>query len=100
MSETIDLTLKKSLKGTWPQAIISFFGPIVLILIIRWAIFEPYVIPSGSMIPNLLIHDHILVQKFAFGLRLPFSDKWLLHWADPKPGDIVVFRFPNNPEVF
>lgn len=91
---------KKSLKGTWPRALLSFFGPIALILAIRWAVIEPYVIPSGSMIPNLLIHDHIAVQKFSFGLRLPFSDRWLVRWADPHRGDIVVFRFPENPEVF
>lgn len=71
-----------------------------MILILRWAILEPYVIPSGSMIPNLLIHDHVFVQKFSFGLRMPFSDRWLIRWGEPKRGDIVVFRYPENPEVF
>lgn len=89
-----------NLKGTWPQALVSFFSPIILILALRWAVLEPYVIPSGSMIPNLLIHDHIFVKKFAFGVRWPFSDQWLVHWADPQPGDVVVFRYPENPELF
>lgn len=92
--------MKTSLKGTWPQALISFFAPILLILAMRWAVIEPYVIPSGSMIPNLMVHDHVFVKKFSFGVRLPFSDQWLFHWSDPQPGDIVVFRYPGNPSVF
>lgn len=91
---------KRSLKGTWPQALLSFFIPILLILSVRWALFEPYVIPSGSMIPNLLIHDHILVSKWSYGLRWPFSDSWIVRWSEPKRGDIVVFRYPQNPELF
>lgn len=90
----------KNMKGTWPQAIGSFLLPIVLILGIRWALIEPYVIPSGSMIPNLLVHDHIFVDKFSYGLRWPFSDRWLVRWGAPKRGDIIVFRYPENPEVF
>ena len=67
---------------------------------IRWAVLEPYVIPSGSMIPNLLIHDHVAVEKFAFGVHVPFSEAWLIRWGAPQPGDTVVFRYPENPEVF
>lgn len=91
---------KKSLKGTWDQAILTFLFPIVLVLSVRWALIEPFVIPSGSMIPNLLIHDHILVQKFAYGLRWPFADRWMLTWSSPQRGDIVVFKYPENPEVY
>ncbi|WP_413585155.1 signal peptidase I [Bdellovibrio sp. HCB274] len=90
----------KNLKGTWNQAILTFLFPILLVLGVRWAILEPFVIPSGSMIPNLLIHDHILVKKFAYGLHLPFSDKWLMQWSPPKRGDIVVFKYPENPDVY
>lgn len=74
--------------------------PIVLLLSLRWALIEPYVIPSGSMIPNLLIHDHVMVGKSSFGLRVPFSDQWLLRWSSPRRGDVIVFRFPENPTVF
>lgn len=90
----------RSLKGTWNQAILTFLFPIVLVMSLRWALVEPFVIPSGSMIPNLLIHDHILVQKFAYGLHVPFSNKWLIKWALPQHGDIVVFKYPENPEVY
>lgn len=70
-----------SLKGTWKQALVTFFSPLLLFLIVRWAVIEPFVIPSESMVPNLLIHDHILVFKSSFGLKLPFSDKWLANWG-------------------
>ena len=87
-------------RGTWPRALFSLFCSVSIILLIRWALFEPYVIPSGSMLPTLLIHDHILVNKFAYGLRLPFTQKWLLQWASPKRGDVIVFRSVENPDIF
>lgn len=88
------------LRGTWPQALITFFTPIFLIFGLRWAILEPYVIPSGSMIPTLLIHDHILANKLAYGLHVPFSSAWVLQWGKPQKGEVVVFRFPETPDVF
>lgn len=90
----------KNLKGTWDQAILTFLFPIFLVLTVRWALIEPFVIPSGSMIPNLLIHDHILVKKFSYGVHWPFSEKWLVQWTSPQRGDVVVFRYPENPEVY
>jgi len=70
----------------------SFFGAILAILAFRWLLFEPFVIPSGSMIPTLLVHDHILVSKSAYGVRLPFTKWWIWEFGDPKRGDIVVFK--------
>lgn len=93
-------TPARSLKGTWPQAIRAFLLPLVLILAARWALMEPYVIPSGSMIPNLLVNDHLFVKKFSLGLRLPFTDRWLLRWREPEAGEILVFRYPRDPSVF
>jgi len=91
---------KKSLKGTWPQAIGTFLLPLLVVFGIRWSIIEPFVIPSGSMIPNLLIHDHILVKKFSLGLKVPFSDFWLARWRNPQRGEVLVFRHPENRDVF
>lgn len=89
-----------SKKGTWPQAIGTFLLPILLIMTIRWSLIEPFVIPSGSMIPSLLIHDHILVKKFDFGLKWPFTKSWIWMWDRPDRGQIVVFRYPENDQVF
>lgn len=52
------------------------------------------------MIPTLLVHDHILVKKWAYGIKIPFADQWIVRWSMPKRGDIVVFKFPENPEVY
>jgi len=92
--------MMKSLKGTWRQAISSILFPVLLILSIRWIFFEPFVIPSGSMIPNLLVHDHILASKYQFGIRIPFTSTWLFKWGQPDRGDIIVFRYPENPDVY
>lgn len=92
--------MSTSKKTTWKRALLTFFAPIFLVFFFRWALFEPYVIPSGSMIPTLLIHDHILVNKWAYGFRVPFTRSWLTFWSKPQPGEIVVFRYPNDPDVF
>ncbi|MCG8380242.1 MAG: signal peptidase I [Proteobacteria bacterium] len=77
----------------------SFFPIFLIVLILRSFIFEPFKIPSASMMPTLLIGDFILVNKYDYGLRLP-----VLHtkfWENKKPerGDIVVFRSPKNPAI-
>lgn len=92
--------MKKNRKGTWRQALLTFFGPVLLVFAFRFFILEPFVIPSGSMIPNLLIHDHLMVLKGSYGIKSPFSDTWWLRWGSPRRGDIVVFRYPENPKVF
>jgi signal peptidase I len=89
-----------SQKKKFGEGLGSFALSVLAILAFRWALFEPYVIPSGSMIPTLLIHDHILVNKFAYGLRIPFTDKWMMKNSDPKRGDIVVFRSVDDPEYY
>ncbi len=78
----------------------SFTLAVIAILSFRWLLFEPYVIPSGSMIPTLLIHDHILVNKLAYGVRYPFTESWITEFDGPKRGDIVVFRSVENPGQF
>jgi signal peptidase I len=92
--------IKKSLKATWTGALLTFFAPFLIAFCFRWIVFEPYVIPSGSMIPTLLIHDHILVNKWVYGWRWPFSEKWLYFWNKPSAGEIVVFKFPLGKDVY
>lgn len=88
------------LRATWTQALVTLLAPLVVFFTLRWLVAEPFVIPSGSMIPTLLVHDHILVNKLAYGAHFPFSKKWLMRWSSPKRGDIVVFRYPPQPDVF
>ena len=83
---------KKNLTIELLKSIFSFWGIILLILAFRWLFIEPFVIPSGSMIPSLLIRDHIAVNKFAYGVRYPFTKKYLWRKGIPKRGDVVVFR--------
>lgn len=71
---------------------------LVLALFIRAYFVQAFKIPSGSMIPTLLIGDHILVSKFIYGTKIPFSDKRILVFKKPKKGDIIVFQYPEDPE--
>ena len=68
---------------------------VVLVLIVRGFIFEPFRIPSQSMLPTLLVGDHIWVKRYAYGLRVPGTKSWLAEFSDPQRGDVVVFRYPN-----
>ncbi|MCP4715214.1 MAG: signal peptidase I [Deltaproteobacteria bacterium] len=70
---------------------------VVLALFIRAFIVQAFKIPSGSMEPTLLIGDHILVNKFIFGIKIPFIDKKALRFTSPERGDVVVFIYPGDP---
>ena len=73
---------------------------LILFMSFRWALFEPFVIPSGSMIPSLLINDHIVVKKWSYGLRYPFSKKWIYGPKTPERTDVVVFKNVKKKGVF
>ena len=77
----------------------SFFPVLLFVLIIRSFIFEPFRIPSGSMMPTLLEGDFIFVKKFAYGLRLPVSEAKVIATGSPKRGDVIVFRLPSDPSI-
>ncbi|MBL3588465.1 MAG: signal peptidase I [endosymbiont of Escarpia spicata] len=77
----------------------SFFPVIFAVLILRSFLVEPFRIPSGSMMPTLLVGDFILVNKFAYGIRLPVLNKKVIDLGSPERGDVVVFRYPKNPAI-
>ena len=77
----------------------SFFPIVLIVLILRSFIAEPFRIPSGSMMPTLLVGDFILVNKFTYGIRLPVINKKIIAMNEPHRGDIVVFRFPKEPSI-
>ena len=72
---------------------------IVIALFIRTFIVQAFKIPSGSMMETLLIGDHILVNKFVYGIKIPFTDKTLIPIGDPKREDIIVFKYPEDPDL-
>lgn len=77
----------------------SFFPIVLIVLLLRSFLVEPFRIPSGSMMPTLLVGDFILVNKYTYGLRLPVLHTKLVEMNQPARGDIVVFRFPKDPTV-
>ncbi len=77
----------------------SFFPIILAVLLLRSFLVEPFRIPSGSMMPTLLVGDFILVNKFAYGLRWPVLNTKFLNLGEPGRGDVVVFRFPQDPSI-
>lgn len=82
------------------ETIRSYAFAIGLALTIRWGLAEAYVIPSGSMLPTLLLHDHIFVNKLVYGLRIPFSKEWLVRFKTPSRGEIIVFKHPKEEGTF
>jgi len=77
----------------------SFFPVLLLVFLLRSFFFEPYRIPSGSLLPTLNIGDFILVNKYHYGVRLPVIHTKIIPIDEPKRGDIIVFRWPPNPRV-
>ncbi|MEJ2128066.1 MAG: signal peptidase I, partial [Woeseiaceae bacterium] len=73
----------------------SFFPVLLVVLVVRSFVFEPFRIPSGSMMPTLLQGDFIFVQKFAYGLRLPVTETKIFETGSPDRGDVIVFRLPQ-----
>ncbi len=77
----------------------SFFPILLIVLIVRSFLFEPFRIPSSSMMPTLLIGDFIFVNKYTYGLRLPVVNSKIYPIGDPKRGDVVVFKLPADPSI-
>ena len=81
---------------TWVEYSGSFFPVIALVFFLRSFLFEPFKIPSSSMVPTLLVGDLILVNKFDYGIRLPVLNKKIIQVANPQRGDVMVFRYPKD----
>jgi signal peptidase I len=83
----------------WIEYPKSFFPVILIVFLLRSFLVEPFKIPTGSMVPTLLVGDFILVSKFAYGIRLPLVNKKIIGIGDPHRGDVMVFRFPEDPSI-
>jgi signal peptidase I len=83
----------------WLDWTAGLFPVILIVFVLRSFLFEPFKIPSGSMVPTLLVGDLILVNKFHYGVRLPVFNTKLIANNDPQRGDVVVFRYPVDPRI-
>jgi len=83
----------------WIEFPAGFFPVILVVFVLRSFLFEPFRIPSGSMIPTLLVGDLILVNKFSYGIRLPIINQKIIELGTPQRGDVMVFRYPVDPSV-
>ncbi len=77
----------------------SFLPILLIVLLLRSFLAEPFRIPSGSMLPTLLIGDYILVNKYEYGIRLPITKTKIFNISQPKRGDVIVFRYPGNEDI-
>jgi signal peptidase I len=91
-----DLERHHLAQPTWIEYSGSFFPVIALVFFLRSFLYEPFKIPSGSMVPTLLIGDLILVNKFTYGIRLPIINKKIIDVNDPQRGDVMVFKYPKD----
>lgn len=93
------LRAKNSPEPFWVEWGASFFPVILIVFVLRSFLFEPFKIPSGSMIPTLLVGDFILVNKYTYGIRLPVINKKIISINEPQRGDVMVFRYPEDPSL-
>ena len=84
---------------TWIEYSGSFFPVIAAVFFLRSFLYEPFKIPSSSMVPTLVIGDLILVNKYTYGIRLPIVNKKIISINDPQRGDVMVFKYPKDPSM-
>ncbi len=96
---TTDTIFEKPKKSKIREYIEALLIALVLALFIRTFIVQAFKIPSGSMLETLQIGDHLLVTKFAYGVKMPFSDSYLIEGSNPEYGDVIVFEYPKDPSL-
>ena len=96
---TSEAKMRLYMQPWWLDWTAGLFPVIVVVFLLRSFLFEPFKIPSGSMIPTLLVNDLILVNKFHYGVRLPVINTKVLDNNTPQRGDVMVFRYPPKPSL-
>jgi signal peptidase I len=97
--ERAELAERLDAPPAWIEYTASFFPVLLAVFLLRSFVAEPFKIPSSSMRPTLEVGDFILVNKFAYGIRLPIIEKKIIPIEEPQHGDVVVFRYPGDPSV-
>jgi signal peptidase I len=82
--------------STMREYTVTIFWAIAIALLIRTFVIQPFSIPSGSMEDTLVVGDHLLANKFLYGIRIPFTDARILKMRDPRRGDVIIFRYPED----
>lgn len=101
-SDTVDVRAEQDkllMQPWWLDWTAGLFPVLLVVLVLRSFVVEPFKIPSGSMVPTLRVGDLILVNKFHYGLRLPVSHTKIWDNHEPQRGDVMVFRYPPNPKL-
>lgn len=99
MCEDVQVNTEEKKKSVFREYAEAIIIAVLLALFIRTFVIQAFKIPSGSMLPTLQIGDHLLVNKFLYGIKVPFTGKLLIPIKDPKHGDVVVFRFPEDRKI-
>lgn len=94
----VTLTQKKK-KSVWREYAEALIVALALALVIRAFVVQAFKIPSESMLGTLQVGDHLLASKFAYGIKIPFTNHYIYDGSDPQRGDIVIFEYPNDPSV-
>lgn len=94
-----DARVREMRESTVVEYAHSFFPVLFVVWALRSFLVEPFTIPSGSMLPTLQVGDYILVNKFSYGLRLPVLGTEVIPVAKPERGDIMVFKYPEQPRI-
>lgn len=90
---------KRGKKSVWREYAEALVVALALAFIIRAFVVQAFKIPSESMLGTLLVGDHLLASKFAYGIKIPFTDKYIYEGEEPRRGDVIIFEYPNDPSV-
>lgn len=93
------MTEKKSPSFWSPENLRSIVILVIIILCFRWSVASPYHVPTASMEPTIKVGDRLLAFKLSYNLKIPFLDYALFEWGTPEKGDIIVFRYPKDPDI-
>lgn len=95
----MSIFLKRSRKSVFWEYVEALIWAALIAFVVTTFIVQAFKIPSGSMLETLQIGDHLLVNKFLYGLKRPFSDEYLVRGKNPERGDVIVFRYPKDPSL-